>query len=351
LNTSSNVVSIIPRKEKPKRAELSVLDSYISHISLWSSQSTQNDSIGFENAQVAVSPWVAKLIHRFCNSDAAPGTTEVLVTQSVALIAKCRTDMVSEVADAGNLTDVYTRQAEMMLNVAVGTVVVRELQEKCNELLAKGSNDDAKELNQLQHETRNVVQNVRNLLNHGEKQRASQLASTFLPADSPQPSKPTVPSAPVPLSVPVPPAPRKPPTSVKQAPLIVHSTEPKPQPRKLGKWLFAVVATAALVAAAIYGVGLQRPEPVQGDVSESLMSLMSKMSGITNVQDRNPYVVLTVHADFWSEASDSRRSDWIEDLSRLSERHGYTGLLIRSSGGAPLAEWVRGRGVQYAGAS
>lgn len=359
LKSPPEVISIVPRKEKTARFELKVLDAYISHISLWSSHGAQNDSIRFDNAEVAVSPWVAKMIHRFCNSTVPTGEVEDLVAWGVALIAKCRTDLASEVIDLKNLTEVYSRQAEMMLDVAVGTIVVRDLQVKCNELLAAGNSNDVRELNQLQHETRKVVQQVRCSLNEKEKERASELATAFqqdvetgaeflldLPERSVS-SGSTVASAAGRHRDRAPRSPTNTPTSAQSQPVVIRVTEASSRPGGFRWGALSVVAVAIFAGLAIYGVAQHRVQAGRGNAAESLATMMSNESGITHVQDRRPYLVLTVHADFWDSTSGSERRNWIRGLSRLAERHGYSGLAVRSSSGVPLAEWVRGRGISF----
>ena len=130
--------------------------------------------------------------------------------------------------------------------------------------------------------------------------------------------------------------------------MVIRVTRASSRPDGIRWNAFSVAAVAIFIGLAIYGVAQQRVGPVRGNAAESLVTMMSNESGITDVQDRKPYLVLTVHADFWDSSSSSERKDWIRDLSRLAERHGYTGLALRSSSGVPLAEWVRGRGIDFA---
>jgi hypothetical protein len=353
LKAPTKVVSIVPRKPKDARAELKVLDAYIDRIRLWSSAPTQSDSIPFENAEVKVGPWAARAIHRFCSApNPNNGKVEELVTQGVAVMAKCRADLFQGDVDTTNLAQTYTRQAEMMLDVAVGTVVVGELQSESNALLAKGNIDDAGELNRFQHDVRHVVQDVRNALSESEKRRANEIASAFL-EEVVQPSVESDREAPVaaaaaPLS-------RSAATSRRRgsAEVPVGRRPPvfrinPPRVTRARGFLLPVAVFLTLVGVGIYGLVRNAGLPIQGDASESLNAAMAGVRGITEVQDRMPYIVLTVHSDFWTSSSKPERRDWIKGISRTVERHGYSGLVVRSTSGVPLVEWVQDRGVKFA---
>jgi intracellular sulfur oxidation DsrE/DsrF family protein len=353
LKTPTKVVSIVPPKPEGARTELRVLDAYVDRIRCWSSAPAQSDSIPFENAEVEVGPWAARAIHRFCSApNPTKGEAEELVTQGVAVMAKCRTDLRQGGIDTADLTQTFARQAEMMLGVAVGTVVVRALQQKSNALLTEGNNEDAGELNQFQHDVRHAVQDVRNALNENEKRRANEIASAFL-KEGVQPSVESDRGAPV--AAPAAPPSRSAATSrprrraevpASRRPHVFHVDPPRPT--RVRGFLIPIAGFLALVAVGIYGLARNAGTPIQGDASESLIAAMADVRGITEVQDRMPYIVLTVHADFWASSGESERHDWIGELSRTVERHGYTGLLVRTTSGVPLAEWVRDRGVKFA---
>ena len=348
LKAPPTVVSIVPPRGKPERTELKVLDAYVETIRLWSSQPAQADTIRFESTAVGVRPWAARAIHRFCNSPhPTRGEIEDLVTQGVAVIAKCNTDLGAANGNAADLTELYTCQAEMMLDVAVGTVVVRELQQLGNKLLAAGDNENVRELNQFQHDVRKVVQEVRSSLGDSEKARAEQFVDAF------QAETPELPATGSP-SVPRPPqtAPKTRPRTIRaatrqaEAPL-VHVEANAVRPGRFRSYLLGTVFGLMLVRIVGYGVMQFKNAPIQGDASESLTAAVAGVPEVTEVQDRMPYIVVTVRADFWDTSGESQRKDWVRDLSKLSERHGYSGLVVRSTGGTPLAEWVRGRGIKF----
>lgn len=361
LGAPTKVVSILPAKEESSRTELKVLDGYVEQIRLWSSQSMQTDAIPFGDVLVAVTPWTARALQRFCNTPAPPqGKIDDLATEAVALIAKCRTDLGSgENDDEQDLNVVYARQAETMLNVAVGGVVLKQIQKKCSELIAEGRNEDMRELNALQHQVRKAVQDARGSLGESEQRRASEFATAFgdgepledvaaepetLPlAESPAPALAGRKPAAAPASH------RTPRPAARPSTFILPSEEPAPRKSKFQTYVFWLVLLA--MAGGLAAVGVERlrsAPPIQGDASSSLTTAMADFPGITAVQDRNPYVLLTVHTNFWDTTNNSRRQEWINDLRRLAERHGYSGLMLRSTGGVPLAEWVQDRGIKYA---
>lgn len=284
LKSPDEVVSIVPPKTATERTELKVLDAYVDQIRLWSSAAAKANSIRFETTEVEVTPWAARAIHRFCNSPTPThGEIEDLITQGVALMAKCQTDLSAGTDSAENRNEVYARQAEMMLDVAVGTVVVHELQSKGNALLATGDNEGVRELNQFQHRVRNVVQDVRRSLGESERRRASELASVFgedigdLDAgdDSPFLGEPTPNEAPGkagsaakrtskgPLR-PGAPARAQQPTAKRprrQAPAVFKMDEPHTS-RSAG-WLLAAALVAGLGAAGVYGLVRSVQAPIQ----------------------------------------------------------------------------------------
>ncbi len=347
LEAPPKVVSIVPPKKKAVRAELRVLDAYVSQISLWSSMPTNSDAIQFDDVEVAVSPWVARVLQRFCNSETTIGELEDLVARSIAVTAKCRTDLRSQIENQEDLNVVYTRQAEMMLAAAVGMVVVRELQDKCNALLKDGLNEEVRELNRLAHETRNAVQDVRNSLDEAEKKRIAQLASSLLP-ETEEPSVEDRSSSPVdsadaPYERAERPRQHVKPESARRKPAML-AREARERSRE--HYVFALYAASALIllAALIYGATFER-EPAE--TTEPLASVMLGLSGVEQVRDRNPRIELTVADGYWSASSERRRQGWLKDLSQLADRYDYTGLEVRSTDGRTLAKWAKGHGVEF----
>jgi len=347
LKTPSKVVSIVPPRVKAERTELKVLDEYVETIRLWSSQPTQTDTIRFEHTEVTILPWAARAIHRFCNAPhPTHGEVEDLVTQGVAVMAKCRTDLAECGGRTDNLNVTYARQAEMMLDAAVGSVVVRELQTLGNKLLSKGENEDVKELNRFQHEVRRTVQQVRGSLSDAEKARATEFATLLRGGpDATEDDFGDVDSSPATKPAPAAPARRKRPRAAE--PTVVFLDEKPASSGRFRVYLMRFVLTAIVVGLIGYGVSGLTASPVEGDASESLTAAVSAMPGVTEVNDRMPYIVLTVRDEFWNDRGESARKDWIRELSRMTERHGYSGLVVRSTGGTPLAEWVRGRGIKF----
>ena len=278
LKTPTKVVSIVPPSVKAERTELKVLDEYVETIRLWSSQPTQTDTIRFDHTEVAVLPWTARAIHRFCNAPhPTHGEVEDLVTQGVAVMAKCRTDLAECGGRTDNLNVTYARQAEMMLDAAVGSVVVRGLQTLGNKLLSRGDNEDVKELNRFQHEVRRAVQQVRGSLSDAEKARATEFATLlrggpdateddFGDVDEPvartgPTQQPTPPAAP---------ARRKRPRATDQA---VAFLDGKPASSgRLRIYLMRFVLTAMVVGLIAYGAFSLTASPVEGDASESQRS-------------------------------------------------------------------------------
>lgn len=352
LKAPPEVVSIVPPRIRPARTELKVLDAYIEAIRLWSSQPAQADSIRFANTEVAVQPWVARAIHRFCNAPGdGGGTLEDIVTEGVAVIAKCRTDLDAGRGDVDNLRETYARQAELMLATAVGSVVVRELQKLCNALLAHGDNEVARELNQFQHEVRRAVQEVRGSLSENERERATEFASAF--AGEPEALAPDLPVEKSPASRPRVPTQVQPrrraanPSAAPHSQAVFHEPTPA-RPSRFRSHVLGIAVSAMVVGLAAYGVSGFRDTAVKGDASESLNAAVSSIPGVTEVQDRMPYIVLTVREGFWDASDPSTHEDWVDNIRRLVERHGYSGLVVRSTGGTPLAEWVHDRGIKFA---
>ncbi|NIM01175.1 MAG: hypothetical protein GTN89_10070 [Acidobacteria bacterium] len=348
LEAPPKVVSIVPPKKKAVRAELRVLDAYVSQISLWSSMPMKSDAIQFDDVEVPVSPWVARVLQRFCNSEITVGELEDLVARSVAVTAKCRTDLLARTDDTEDLNLVYTHQAEMMLAAAVGMVVVRELQDMCNARLKDGLNEEVRELNRLAHDTRNAVQDVRNSLDEAEKERVAHLASSLLLQDEQQPSAEDQPV--------------QQPDSTEELPIradrqrrhiklasagrraVTLARQAREHSREFYGFALRAIAAVALLAAVIYGVTYEKA-PVEE--VEPLATVMLGLSGVEQVRDRNPRIVLTVADGFWNASSERRRQGWLKDLSLLAERYDYSGLEVQSERGKTLAKWAKGQGVEF----
>jgi hypothetical protein len=64
------------------------------------------------------------------------------------------------------------------------------------------------------------------------------------------------------------------------------------------------------------------------------------------IEDRWPSLFVTVKTEAWDGLSDRERTRFAQELSTKLSPDGYSGALIRSTDGVPLAEWLRGGGVR-----
>ena len=125
--------------------------------------------------------WIRTQIERHAEVGLAePGAVCVLVAHASALLAKCHSDLHSvESAGAADKSALYTYQAELMLDVAIGTALLRELQPRIDENVQAGKMAPARGLSELGHRIRKAINAAKQVISDAGHSDADRLADTM----------------------------------------------------------------------------------------------------------------------------------------------------------------------------
>lgn len=315
----------------PTDPRLELLAGYLEQFRTRYATLAPDEHVEVDEGAIAVSPWVAARVAAFATTDDDP--IDRVVAHGVALMLRCKLDL-ARLHAATETRQLFVVQGELMLDVAVGSSMAREVQKHIDAMLAAGRVADSRDLSAFQHELRNAVSRTRTSIGESERQRAAAISEEMDRHGTPEADEAAeLPSAERRRSV------RRP--RVRQVPVVLA-----PPPQR--KAPFGVASLLALMFFVLAGtawyLGTQRGVEPEAAATAAVATgdQLAMRAEVTRVQDRHPHVVVTVEESFWEARDPEARLQWARELSRDAARGGYQGLVVREPRGRPLAEWVRG---------
>lgn len=347
------VQALVPEADSARDPRLRVLDPFVDQIRLWATQPGDGSAIEFDEWTCPLDPWVARTVQRFCNSEPElADETDKVVTEGIAVMAKCLADLCPRSDYKDDVNSFFATQAELMLDVAVGMALVKEMQANLDWLHSRGDVEQARALSRFHHALRNMILDVRRAIGETEKARASELAEIFLPVrqaiqanasaaagedgEENEERPPRAAREYAKLNLPVGRL------RAKAKIIITHR-----RPKRSASHEVALVCLMLLATVTISATMLARrsadavetgPVPIAG--------ALEGFPEIDRIQDRPPYVVLTANGAFWESTAEAARLEWVQSITQQAMRGGYEGLVVRTADGRPLAEWVKGHQVK-----
>jgi hypothetical protein len=328
----------------------------------WSGESEDQEDMPLcvPSNEVTVDPWTRERLDLYFQPSSEPvAEADRIVTQGVALLVKCAADVPKlELEKRNSPGECYAFQAELMLDAAIGTSLVKDIQLTIDTMLSQGLTLEARNLSKFHHRVRNMVHHLRNRIDTDYRKTmehmADQLEESRREAGGPAAGDATAPAQGSDGGRPEPGRPRPAPYSLetpgtgarKSAASRVAIRAAIP-----GQGSGAALRTlvlAGLLATTFLGLAAfhlpsgywTRPD---GELSPSALFL----DGTTlQVQDRWPSLFVTVDAVAWERLSAERRRALVRHLADRLSGDRYSGVLIRSPQGQPLAEWIRTNGVR-----
>jgi hypothetical protein len=286
---------------------------------------------------VEVDSWVLGHVRRFFDGDG--GAVPEMLAHGIAVMIKVAADrrrMQATQALPEKTRALFAAQAELMLDSALGMAIVRELQPAIDIAVKCGEMERAKALSRFQHELRGCIAGLKHMLDEVDRQRAEALSDNL--TDQPRPDE--APSrrraAPPTQNL----------TEMRRA--IRHVRRAKQLARDAlaqlpsrTECMFALLAI--LITVWLASVKLPAAfEPVTPVVGvEDLQA-----SGLfVSVESRFPSLFITVDADAWNGLEEAEKLGRVRNLSGLVLTHGFTGALLRTAAGRPVAQWLGSRGA------
>jgi hypothetical protein len=354
--------------------------------------------IGLEvsGQELSIDPWTRQQLQSYSGPE---GSSESectrMVTQSLALLAKCEVDLANlQAQDQQTTGSLYAAQAHLMLDAAVGQSLVMDIQRVIDDLLKSGRLEHARPLSKFHHQLRNAMFQLRGRIDslHDSTLRdlADRISDTESMNDDPGDEAgleiegcrdPSAEATDTPASgacadertarsVDLPSATRRMAgTPAAQVAPGRHASRPQTRPVKRspsggsnngpearaarGELPTATIPRLTVVLAGLFlltatwltvVVGSTLGAAGPGTFEEIDRATFAGTEG--QIEDRWPSLFVTVRTPAWDGLSDRERIRFAQELSNKLSPDGYSGALIRSTDGVPLAEWLRGGGVR-----
>lgn len=308
---------------------------------------------------VTVDPWTSKRLDpRYRAANPSLANCCCVVTQSVALLAKCATDLASlEEQGTGSTGRLSSARAELMLDAAIGGSLVKDVQRIIDALLKQGHRDEAGHLSKFHHQLRHTVYDLRKRVSPEYRSTVETLAEQLVdrpPEEEPEEAGPAAPPKPTPpiqtaqawrrplpgIRSPTAPRRQQPPARSARAAATATLAPSRRLPLRT-----AALATLLVVTSLILN-GSRRPDsPPETRTVKPAVADPSLQSTVRLIEDRARSVYVTVEEDAWNKLDEERRRDFVQELIGPLFREHYSGLFVRSAGGRPLAQWLGKTGV------
>ena len=264
------------------------------------------------------------------------GPASLLVSHGQAFLAKTDADMASLTANSElDRNILYTLQAELMLDVAIGTALLREFQPAIDEAVGAGELAGAKELTQLGHRLRKGVSSARKVISEAGRSDAGRLADVM--TEVPREDAPTT-------------------GALDQVAREIGGDYDRGKRKaRIRRQLLSQVRlpsrtemlVTALACALLFWVGIAKLPEFLDRGPHLIRSRDFTESSVLEVMARPPSLFVTVDASSWEAAGAAVRESMLAELISVPlVDDDYRGALITTSDGRPVAVWIRGDGIR-----
>ena len=264
------------------------------------------------------------------------GPASVLVSHGHAFLAKTNADIASLTANSElSRNTLYTLQAELMLDVAIGTALLREFQPAIDEAVAAGELAGAKELTQLGHRLRKGVASAQKVISEAGRSDASRLADVM--TEIPCEAAPTT-------------------GALDQVAREIGGDYDRGKRKaRVRRQILSQVRlpsrtellVTALACALLLWVGLAKLPEFLHRGPRLIVGEDFTESSVLEVVARPPSLFVTLDASSWESADTAARDSMLAELVSVPlVDDDYRGALIKTSDGRPVAAWIRGAGIR-----
>jgi hypothetical protein len=261
-----------------------------------------------------------------------PGACDL--AEGFALLAKSADDL-TKLIRVSNEGELYTAQAQLMLDYALGMALLGEMQKRVDGFVAAGEVAQAKALSGLRHRLSYALYEVNREIADSERKRAETLYAC-LTDEADVPRSREAPASTASLMAGVDERPR--------------AKRRRPRKRKAATERAGLTGTSllaiALGGAAVLWLGqFVVPRALRAEPTMLDRVAFSDIDEVRSVEARPPSLFLQVDDGTWSELSEAERRAVVQRVSRKLARHDYRGALIETTQGRPVAQWLATRGI------
>lgn len=312
--------------------------------------------------ELTVDPWTTERIDPQAHvNDALEADCRRVVTQSVALLAKCGGDLSAlESADPQNTGGLYMARAEVMLDAAIGGSLVKDIQCIVDNLLKAGRFEEANGLSKFNHQLRNTVYELRKRIDPEYRSTIEDLVDRLAETGSVDvPATSGADAAAAPAAEPAgAPRRRRAPAA---APAMHHRPHRSARPAhaeaeelasSAGKLpSFQLPLRTKVLGAMLLVTGLILflailpvlfPARPSGEPPVSAASFPGLVRG---VEDHWPGLYVILEPEAWDAMDQDARIELLHELSAGLTSRRYKGALVRTPDGRPLGQWLWNNGV------
>jgi len=313
--------------------------------------------------ELTVDPWTTERLDPQARvNDALEADCRRVVTQSVALLAKCGGDLSAlEGQDPQSTGGLYMARAEVMLDAAIGGSLVKDIQRVMDDLLKAGRHEEASGLSKFNHQLRHTVYELRKCIDPEYRstieELAEQLAETGA-VDVPEKPATDAPPAPVPSRRATPQPDRSRPATPAPAPPLRRHGSARPAHAAAEAAATAgrlpsfdlplrtkVLGAMLLVTAFILFLAILPVLFPARPAGEPPVSAASFPGLVRSVEDHWPGLYVTLETEAWDALDQAGRIELLHELSAGLTSRRYKGAFVRTPDGRPLGQWLWNNGV------
>jgi hypothetical protein len=282
-------------------------------------------------------PWIAAAIRGAPDTEEGPPAERpALLTQAVALRMKIELDRAHLwLAQAARGPELYSVQAELLLDFAIGMALTREIQRLIDEEVRRGQLAPAKQWTRFKNDLNGAVSAVRRLLAESERQRADALSDTL--TDEPRNEEA---------------APERYTRLMQQLDTEERERKRRARMKKIARDALAnlpsrtEILVALLAVTATIWLGFVKLPDYFATRSRVLSADdFPRADGFLNVEARPPSLYVTVDAQVWNGLAVEERRHLVGTISSALLANDYTGVLLRTAEGRPVAQWLALSGI------
>jgi hypothetical protein len=313
--------------------------------------------VSIDGFSLTLDPWTSAHTNPLAAASEEESARIELVRESIALWLKILVDLRNLgdglISGMGNL---YELQAELMLDSAFGSSLLRELQDCVDGLVKRGGVEEARQFSKLHRHLRGIVRDMKKSITE----------SNAIPLDEPQGEtieQPIEQAAEQPIEQPVE---RKQEIAPATAQLLneLEPTEPVQRPRRRPRPQATAGATGAAapdrfrglsrtaclvvlnaVALVVYLVQTA-PFLTPGKTIRALaLGDFPNVTPLIEVQARPPALYAIVDGKTWSGFDDKEKHHFVDGMGNVLLTEGYGGLILKTADGRLVSDWLEHGGT------
>lgn len=331
--------TVAPASTRPSQTRIKAIEPHLKKLGRLLSQSAEPLEIRLYESELVLDSWEDEQLRLFLARDAEQDKNRaLLLVQGVALLLKSAADVDSMMSAADPSEEqLYTLQADLMLDTAIGMALLREMQKAQDDLVREGAVTEAKRLSAFQHKMRRALADIKKMIGESEHERAEQISDDL--TDQPREQTASLDGMMLDRAA-AEVAEEYERESLRDRAADKARAALAKLPSRTDILMYSFALTLAIWLGAIKLPQLIKMEPAvltKADFPQAALFL--------DVTAKPPSVFIEVDGAAWREMDEHRRIALVEMTGEVLESGGYSGALLRTERGRPLAQWMKSGGA------